>query len=45
MFNKAIEEEQHINVLHQYVVRDSQHAIIIDNAIPSLQMQQVGTGR
>lgn len=45
MFDKTIEEEQHINVLHQYVVRDSQHAIIIDNAIPSLQIQKVGTNK
>ena len=45
MFNKTIEEEQHVNVLHQYVVRDSQNAIIIDNAIPSLQIQKVGTNK
>ena len=45
MFDKTIEEEQHVNVLHQYVVRDSQHAIIIDNAIPSLQIQKVGTNK
>jgi len=45
MFNKTIEEEQHVNVLHQYVVRDSQNAIIIDNAIPSLQLQKVGTNK
>ena len=45
IFDKAIEEEQHINVLHQYVVRDAEHAIIIDNAIPSLQLQKIGTGK
>lgn len=45
MFDKTIEEEQHVNILHQYVVRDSQHAIIIDNAIPSLQIQKVGTNK
>ena len=45
MFDKTIEDEQHVNVLHQYVVRDSQHAIIIDNAIPSLQIQKVGTNK
>jgi hypothetical protein len=45
MFDKTIEDEQHENVLHQYVVRDSQHAIIIDNAIPSLQIQKVGTNK
>ena len=45
MFNKTIEDEQHVNILHQYVVRDSQNAIIIDNAIPSLQLQKVGTNK
>ena len=45
MFDKTIEEEQHMNILHQYVVRDSQNAIIIDNAIPSLQLQKVGTNK
>ena len=45
MFDKTIEDEQHVNVLHQYVVRDAQHAIIIDNAIPSLQLQKVGTNK
>ena len=42
MFSKTIEEEQHINILHQYVVRDAEYAIIIDNAIPSLQLQKIG---
>jgi len=45
IFDKTIEEEQHMNILHQYVVRDSQHAIIIDNAIPSLQLQKVGSNK
>jgi hypothetical protein len=45
MFDKTIEEEQHTNVLQQYVVRDSQHALIIDNAIPSLQLQKFGSSR
>jgi hypothetical protein len=45
MFNKTIEEEQHVNVLHQYVVRDAEYAMIIDNAIPSLQVQKIGTGK
>ena len=45
MFDKTIEEEQHVNVLHQYVVRDSQHALIIDNAIPSLDLQKFGSSR
>lgn len=45
MFDKTIEEEQHANVLQQYVVRDSQHALIIDNAIPSLQLQKYSSSR
>ncbi len=45
LFNKVIEEEQHTNILHQYVVRDSQHSIIIDNAIPSLQLQKYSESR
>ena len=45
MFSKTIEEEQHVNILHQYVVRDAQYSIIADNAIPSLQMQKIGTGK
>ena len=45
MFDKTIEEEQHTNVLQQYVVRDSQRALIIDNAIPSLQLQKYGSSR
>ena len=40
IFDKTIEEEQQINILHQYVVRDAQHLIIADNAIPSLQLQK-----
>lgn len=45
MFDKTIETEQHVNILHQYVVRDSQHALIIDNAIPSLDLQKFGSAR
>ncbi len=45
IFNKTIEEEQHINILHQYVVRDSQYLIIADNAIPSLMLQTYGSTR
>lgn len=40
VFNKVVEYEQHHNVLNQYVVRDNQLSIIIDNAIPSLGFQK-----
>ena len=40
VFNKTVEEEQQTNVLHQYVVRDAQHLVVADNAIPSLQLQK-----
>jgi len=32
-------------VLNQYVVRDNQHALIIDNAIPSLGFQRYTNAR
>ena len=40
LFDKTVEEEQQVNILHQYVVRDAQHLLIADNAIPSLQLQK-----
>lgn len=40
VFNAPIEEEQHSNILNQYVVRDNNKSIIIDNAIPSLGFQK-----
>tara|TARA_A100001037_G_scaffold172411_2_gene154859 strand:+ start:5013 stop:6968 length:1956 start_codon:yes stop_codon:yes gene_type:complete len=45
IFSKTIEEEQQINVLHQYVVRDSQYLIVADNAVPSLMLQKYGEVR
>jgi hypothetical protein len=45
MFNTPIELEQHSNVLNQYVVRDNQLAVIIDNAIPSLGFQKFANAR
>ena len=45
LFDKTVEEEQQIAVLHQYVVRDAQHLIIADNAIPSLQVQKFNQAR
>jgi hypothetical protein len=40
IFEKTIEEEQQMNVLQQYVVRDSDLAILTDNAIPSLRLRR-----
>lgn len=45
VFNTPIEYEQHSNVLNQYVVRDNQLALIIDNAIPSLGFQKFANSR
>ena len=45
MFEKPIELEQHHNVLNQYVVRDNQLALIIDNAIPSIGFQKFKNAR
>ena len=45
VFNTPIEFEQHTNVLNQYVVRDNQHSIIIDSALPSLGYRKYGNSR
>lgn len=45
VFTNVIEFEQHHNVLNQYVVRDNQLSIIIDNAIPSLGYQRFKNAR
>lgn len=45
LFEKVIEEEQHINVLQQYVVRDSDLAILIDNSIPSFRLRRYSNPR
>ena len=45
VFNTPIELEQHSNVLNQYVVRDNQLALIIDNAIPSLGFQKFANAK
>lgn len=38
VFRKAIEEEDHSIILNQYVVRDTQYAILVDNATPRLKL-------
>lgn len=45
VFTHVIEYEQHNNVLNQYVVRDNQLAILIDNSIPSLGFQRFKNSR
>lgn len=45
LFTNVVEEEQHHNILNQYVVRDNQLSIIIDNAIPSLGYQRFKSSR
>ena len=45
VFDRPIEFEQHSNILNQYVVRDNQFAIIVDNAIPSIGFQKYANAR
>lgn len=45
LFKKTIEKDQHLNILQQYVVRDSHLALIIDNAIPSIQLRKYNQNR
>lgn len=45
LFKKTIGQDQHLNVLQQYVVRDSQLAHIIDNAIPSINLRRYDQNR
>lgn len=45
VFERVIEEEQQVNVLQQYVVRDSDFSIITDNAIPSIRLRRYSNPR
>ena len=45
VFERVIEDEQHINVLQQYVVRDSDLCTVSDNAIPSIQLRRYSSPR
>jgi hypothetical protein len=38
IWNESIEEEKQALLLNQYVVRDSDHTLLIDNAIPPLRL-------
>ena len=45
LFNKSIEAEQRLNVLQQYIVRDNKFALVIDNAVPSIQLRRYNQNR
>ena len=45
IFTRCIEEEQQQVVLNQYVVRESHHALIVDNAIPSVKLMKLSNSR
>lgn len=45
VFDTPIEFEQHTNILNQYVVRDNQRSIIIDNAIPNIKSKKFANAR
>jgi len=45
IFDKAIGILEMPNILNQYVVHDNQHALVIDNAIPSLGYQKFKNAR
>jgi hypothetical protein len=45
LFKKTIGQDQHMNVLQQYVVRDSHLAYIIDNAVPSIGLRKYNQPR
>ena len=45
LFNKTIGKDQHVNILQQYIVRDNKYALIIDNAIPSIQLRRYNQNR
>ena len=45
VFERVIEEEQHKNILQQYVVRDTDLVILTDNAIPSIRLRKYSNPR
>ena len=45
LFSKTIGKDQHINILQQYIVRDNKYALVIDNAIPSIQLRRYNQNR
>jgi hypothetical protein len=45
IFEIPIEEESHDAVLNQYVVRDTQLALLVDNAIPQIKLMKLSNPR
>ena len=45
IFELPIEEESHDAVLNQYVVRDTQLALLVDNAIPQIKLMRLENPR
>ena len=45
VFNKPLDSTEHLNIINQYIVRDNQHALVIDNAVPSLGYQRFKNAR
>lgn len=45
LFNRSIESEQRLNVLQQYIVRDNKYALVIDNAVPSINLRRYNQNR
>jgi len=45
VFNKPLDQTEYMNILNQYVVRDNQHSLVIDNAIPSTGYQKFKNAR
>lgn len=45
IFETPIEEESHDAVLNQYVVRDTQLALLVDNAIPQIKLMRMDNPR
>ena len=45
IFNKPMDSTEYLNIINQYVVRDNQHALVIDNAVPSLGYQRFKNAR
>jgi hypothetical protein len=45
VFNKPMDSTEYLNIINQYVVKDNQHALVIDNAVPSLGYQRFKNAR
>jgi len=45
VFNKPMDNTEYLNMINQYVVKDNQHALVIDNAVPSLGYQRFKNAR